>query len=66
VKAIPLWVRPAVSGEVFDDLKERRCISKKCGAVLRRQEGESEAAWASKRYCSGQCYGGYPPIRKPG
>ena len=49
--AVPPWVRPAVPGEVLDDERERRCASKRCGAVFRRQEGTSAQAWANRNRC---------------
>lgn len=59
---LPAWIRLAVSGEVLDDTKERRCASAQCGAVFIRQGWETDTVWNNKRYCSGQCWAGKPFI----
>lgn len=62
--AVPPWVRPAVPGEVLEDWRERRCASPRCGAVFRRQKGQSAEPWANKRVCCAACFNGAPPIKK--
>ena len=56
---LPAWIRAHVPGEVLDDSKERRCKSKRCGAVFMRTT-ESDESWKNKRYCSAECWNGKP------